>query len=69
MWFKRRRFFNVLSNCKVMRANDHEDVAILGHMDMLCGTYVKLHVTMLYTKYRSFGSCGFREHFFMYFPL
>ena len=39
------------------------------HMGMLCGTYVKLHVTMLHTKYRSFGSCGFRKDFFTYFPL
>ena len=31
-------WFNVLSNCKVVRANDHRDVAILGHMGMLCGT-------------------------------
>ena len=32
---------------------------------------VKLHVTMLYTKYRSFGSFGFREHFFFFhvFPI
>ena len=28
------KIFNVLSNCKVMRANDHRDVAILGHMGM-----------------------------------
>ena len=33
---------------RLLRANDHRDVAILGHMGMLCGTYVKLHVTMLY---------------------
>ena len=57
------KIFNVMYNCKVMRANDQRDVAILCHMGMLCGTYVKRHVTMLHTKYRSFGSCGFREDF------
>ena len=37
---------------------------------MLGRIYVKLHITMLHTKYRSFGCCGFREEdFFMYFPL
>ena len=30
--------------------------------------YVELHMTLLHTKYThvSFGSCGFREDFFMY---
>ena len=38
--------------------------------DILGRIYVKLHITMLHTKYRSFGCCGFREEvFFMYFPL
>ena len=69
MVLEKNIFFNVLSNCKVMRANDHRDVAILGHMRMLCGTYVKLHVTMLHTKYRSFGSFGSREIFFYVFPI
>ena len=33
-----------------------------------CLAYVKLHITMLHTKYRSFGCCGFREEdVFMYF--
>ena len=27
--------------------------------------YVKLHITMLHTKYRSFGCCGFREEDFL----
>ena len=37
---------------------------------MLGRIHVKLHITMLHTKYRSFGCCGFREEdFFMYFPL
>ena len=32
--------------------------------------YLKLHITVLHTKYKSFGSCGFREEdLFMCFPL
>ena len=43
--------------------------AISDPRDMLGRIYVKLHITMLHTKYRSFGCCGFREEdFFMYFP-
>ena len=30
-----------------MGDNDHWDGALLGHMDMLCGIYVKLHITMM----------------------
>ena len=36
---------------------------------MIPRIYVKLHITMLHTKYRSLSSCGFREDFYMYFPL
>ena len=37
---------------------------------MLGRIYVKLHITILHTKYRSFGCCGFREEgFFIYNPL
>ena len=31
---------------------------------MIHRIYVKLHISMLHTKYRSFGSCGFREEDF-----
>ena len=31
---------------------------------MIRRIYVKLHITMLHTKYRSFGSCGFKEEDF-----
>ena len=31
---------------------------------MLGKIYVNLHITMLHTKYRSFGCCGFREEDF-----
>ena len=42
-----------------------------GPRGMLCRNYVKLHITMLHTKYNSyFGCCGFREEdFFMYFSI
>ena len=60
-------FFSIVS----MRANDPQGGAISDPGGMLGRIYVKLHITMLYTKYRSFGCCGFREkiYFFMYFPL
>ena len=35
--------------------------AISDPWGMLGRIYVKLHITMLHTKYRSFGCCGFRE--------
>ena len=39
--------FNVLSNCKAMGANDHQDGATIDHMGMLCGIYVKLHIAIV----------------------
>ena len=38
--------------------------AILEPRGMIGRTYVELHMTLLHTKYRSFGSCGFREEDF-----
>ena len=44
--------------------------AISDPRGMLGRIYVKLHIPVLHTKYRSFGCCGFTEEdFFMYFPL
>ena len=44
--------------------------AISDPRGMLGRINVTLHITMLNTKYRSFGCCRFREEdFFMYFPL
>ena len=46
------------------------DGAISDPRGMLGRIYVKLHITILHTDYRSFGCCSFREDdFFMYFPL
>ena len=36
---------------------------------MLGRIYVKLHITMPHTKYRSFGCYGFREEDFSCFPI
>ena len=40
------------------------DGAISNPRGMLGRIYVKLHITMLHAKYRSFGCCGFREEDF-----
>ena len=64
-WFRRRRFFNVKPHCKAMEANDPSTPtrgrAVFDSRVMIDPIYVKLHITMLHTKYRSFGYCGFRE--------
>ena len=61
------------SNCKSKGATDPpppRGVAISDPRGMLGRINVKPHITMLHTKYRSFGCCGFREdNFFMYIPL
>ena len=63
-WFQRRRSFLCLFHCKSMGANDPWGGAISDPRGMLGRIHVKLHITMLHTKYRSFGCCSF-----MYFPL
>ena len=65
----KKKIFLCLFHCKSMGANDHGGGAISDARGMLGRIYVKLHITMLHTKYRRFGCCGFREAFFMYFPL
>ena len=53
-----------------MGANDTWGGAIFGPRGMIHRIYVKLHITMLHTKYRSFGSCGFGEEDFCHvFPI
>ena len=62
--------FLCFSNCKSKGAIDPRGWAISDPRSILGSIYVKLHITMLHTKYRSFGCCGFREEdIFMYFPL
>ena len=48
-----------------MEANDPRGGAIFDPRGRI---YVKLRITMLHTKYRSFGSCGLREDFYL-FPI
>ena len=63
-------FFYFFSHCKCTGANDPRGGAIFDPRGMIRMIYVKLRKTILHTKYRSFGSCGFREDDFkMYFPL
>ena len=53
-----------------MEANDPRCGAIFGPRVMIGTIYGRPYITMLHTKYKSFGSCVFRdEYFFMYFPL
>ena len=69
-----KKIFLCFPNCKSKGAIDQPPPprggAISDPRGMLGRIYVKLHIYMLHTKYRSFGCCGFREEdFFMYFPL
>ena len=43
--------------------------AISDPRGMIGRLYVKLEITMLHTKYRSFGCCPFRDEDFFMFPL
>ena len=63
------KIFLCFTNCKSKGAIDPRDGAISDSRGMFGRIYVKLYITMLHTKYRSFDRCGFREDFFMYFPL
>ena len=63
------KIFLCLAHCKSMGVNDPRDVAIFDHRSMV-RRINENHITMLHTKYKSFGSCRFREEdFFMYFTL
>ena len=48
-------------HCKSMGATDPRGRAIFDPSGMIHCIYGKLHITMLYTKYRSFGPYGSRE--------
>ena len=47
-----------------MGANDTWCEAFLNPRGMIRRIYEKLHITLLNTKYSSFGSCGFRKEAF-----
>ena len=55
-----KKIFLCFSNCKSKGAIDPRGGAISDPRGMLGSIHVKLHITMLHTKYRSFGCCGFR---------
>ena len=65
-----KKIFLCFPHGKSMGANDPRGGAIFDSRGMIHSIYVKLHITKLHTKYRSFGTCGFwEEDFFMYSPL
>ena len=67
---EKKIFCFCFSNCKSKGVIDLQGGAISDPRGMLGRIYVKLHIRMLHTKYRSFGCCGFKEEgFFMYFQL
>ena len=52
-----------------MGANDPRGGAIFDSKGMIGRIYKEDHYTMLHTKYKSLGPCGFGEDdFFMFFP-
>ena len=65
--FGEEDFYGFFSNCELLTPRGG---AISDPRGMLDRIYVKLHITMLHTKYKSIGCCGFKEEdFFMYFQL
>ena len=52
-----------------MGANDPRGGAIFDPRGMIGRIYIKYHLTLLHTKYESFGPCGFgEEDFLKFFP-
>ena len=64
-----KNIFYVFSYYKCMEANDPRGVANLDPRGMIGRIYEGYHLTLLYTKYIGFRSCGFREDFFSYFSI
>ena len=60
------KIFLCFSHCKSMGANDPRGGAIFDPRGMTGRIYIEDHYTLLYTKYESFGPCGFGD-FFMFF--
>ena len=59
--------FLCFSLCKSMGANDLRGGAIFYARGMIGRIYIDDHYTLLYTKYESFGPCGFGEEDFLCF--
>ena len=51
------------SNCMYMGANDPQGWAIFDSRGMVGRIYEEDHYTLLHTKYKSSGPCGFRDFF------
>ena len=66
-----KKIFVYLSycTCKYMGANIPWGGAILNPRSIIGRIYVKHHITLLHTKYTSFGSCGFKRRFSHMFPI
>ena len=61
------KIFLSFPNCKSKGAIDPSGGGAISDLrGMLGRIYVKLHITMLHTKYRSFGCSGFREEDFFH---
>ena len=67
--FREEDFYNVFPIASLWELLTPRGGAIFDHRGMIRRIYVKLHITMLHTKYRSFDFCSFREEFYMYFQL
>ena len=61
---KEKKFFFIFSYCMTMGDDDPRGVANLDPRGMIGRIYVEYHLTLLHTKYSSFGPCGFREEDF-----
>ena len=67
---EKKIFFYVFTIVSLLELLIPRDGAIFDPRSMIHRIYVKLQITMLHIKYRSFGSSSFREEdFYMYFPL
>ena len=64
-----KKIFLCFPYYKSMGDNDPQGVANLDPKGMIGRIYVGYHYTLLHTKYTGFRPCGFREDFFIFFPL
>ena len=55
------------SHCRSMGANDPQGGAIFDSRGMVGRIYKEDHYTLLHTKYKSSGPCGFGDYF-THFP-
>ena len=61
-----KKIFVCFSHCKYMGDNVPLGGTILHPRAIIGRIYVKYHITLLHTKYTSFGSCSFKEEDFSY---